>query len=568
MPFKNGEDNVVSNSAPIRIGGVLPIGLDAQAANGYNPIFTTRLVEDGVDEKGNPFYKTEVYKFNSAKEANNFKNKVNDNEAGLRKQALALNKDNIIATGSTRPGEKNFEFTKNASDIDKKFTERIYTVQKRQVKQIVKDEGDDDRTGRASTAYGTKDKSTKELKKDLKNFGQNSTQENPKESVDKPTINPADLRQGIGRDSYGVLFYPNYIQKSSQDKLKITVLKPSTRLLSSTTVRGQGIKQGQGSSVNLLGEFAPRYIKQTRGSGLTANDIKNKNKNKNIKEEIGGAATLDNRRRTEFGKRTIGHITLPIPNGVTDTNKVNFGSGTLNPFQVGVAGVALKTLLEGLGAGAEEASSIFRKEAKNPQLKPALANLITSSIIGVDNNELLARGEGVIVNNNLELLFKGPTLRPFTFQFVFSPRDRGEAVQVQKIIRCFKQSSAVQRTPGGIFLAAPNTYRLQFFKGPTPHKFLPKIKECALLSVSVNYMPENSYMTYEDSSMVAYSVNLAFQELEPIFNDDYDKVDEEFGTLKSFEELTTVDPNNEEAISISFDDSTGGNTPDSGGIGF
>ena len=555
MPFKNGEDNVVSNSAPIKIGGVLPIGLDAKAANGYNPIFTTRLVEDGFDEKGNPFYRTEVYKFNSAKEANNFKNKVNNNEAGLRNQALGLNKDNIIATGSTRPGEKNFQFTENASNIDKKFTERIYTVQKRQIKQIVKDEGS------GKTDSRGKDKSTNKLKKDLKNLGTNSTQENPVESVDKPRINPADLRQGIGRDSYGVLFYPNFIQKSSQDKLKITVLKPSTRLLSPTT-REEGLIGGQGALENKkLGKNNPKDRKYTNNKALS-------NKNKNIKEEIGGAATLDNRRRTEFGKRTIGHITLPIPNGVTDTNKVNFGSGTLNPFQVGVAGVALKTLLEGLGAGAEEASSIFRKEAKNPQLKPALANLITSSIIGVDNNELLARGEGVIVNNNLELLFKGPTLRPFTFQFVFSPRDRGEADQVQKIIRCFKQSSAVQRTPGGIFLAAPNTYRLQFFKGPTPHKFLPKIKECALLSVSVNYMPENSYMTYEDSSMVAYSVNLAFQELEPIFNDDYDKVDEEFGTLKSFEELTTVDPNNEDAVSISFDDSTGGNTPDSGGIGF
>ena len=555
MPFKNGEDNVVSNSAPIKIGGVLPIGLDAKAANGYNPIFTTRLVEDGVDEKGNPFYKTEVYKFNSAKEANNFRDNVNNPALGLQKQALSQNKDNIIATGSTRPGEKNFEFTENASDIDKKFTERIYTVQKRQVKQIVKDEGDDDRTGRASTAYGTKDKSTKELKKDLKNFGQNSTQENPVESVDKPAVNPADLRKGIGRDSYGVLFYPNFIQKSSQDKLKITVLKPSTRLLSSTTGE-QKIKYGQGGNPLGATTFRDDGYKSGFKTRKEAEANKNKNKNKNIKEEIGGAATLDNRRRTEFGKRTIGHITLPIPNGVTDTNKVNFGSGTLNPFQVGVAGVALKTLLEGLGAGAEEASSIFREEAKNPQLKPALANLITSSIIGVDNNELLARGEGVIVNNNLELLFKGPTLRPFTFQFVLSPRDRGEAVQVQKIIRCFKQSSAVQRTPGGIFLAAPNTYRLQFFKGPTPHKFLPKIKECALLSVSVNYMPENSYMTYEDSSMVAYSVNLAFQELEPIFNDDYDALDD-------FDEpRITVDPNNEEAQSIAFFEQ------DSGGIGF
>ena len=109
-----------------------------------------------------------------------------------------------------------------------------------------------------------------------------------------------------------MLFYPNFIQKSSQDKLKITVLKPSTRLLSSTTGEEQKVVRGQGSSVNLLGEFAPRRIKQTRGSGVNANN----NKNKNIKEEIGGATNLDNRRRAEFGKRTIGHITLPIPNGV------------------------------------------------------------------------------------------------------------------------------------------------------------------------------------------------------------------------------------------------------------
>ena len=495
MPFKSGLNSVNSDPAYIKIGGVLPIGLDAKAVDGYNPVFRTKLIENGFDEKGNPFYKTELIKYNNKKDASSF------------------NEGTVIATGSTKPGEKNFEFNENASEIDKKFEERIYSVQKRSIKQIIKDEGTGDTDSRG------RDKSTNKLKKDLKNFGQNSTQENPVESVDKPAINPAD-RKGIGRDCYGVLSYPNFIEDSSQDKLKITVLKQSPRLRSPTTAAKQRLMGGQGARENKKSNPQRR----TRNNQYV-NDRATKNNNKNIKEEIGGAATLDNRRRVEFGKRTIGHITLPIPNGVTDTNKVNFGSGTLNPFQVGVAGVALKTLLEGLGAGAQEASEIFKREAKNPQLKPALANLITSSIIGVDNNELLARGEGVIVNNNLELLFKGPTLRPFTFQFILSPRDRGEAVQVQKIIRCFKQSSAVQRTPGGIFLAAPNTYRLQFFKGPTPHKFLPKIKECALLSVSVNYMPENSYMTYEDSSMVAYSVNLAFQELEPIFNTDYDQVD-------------------------------------------
>ena len=94
-------------------------------------------------------------------------------------------------------------------------------------------------------------------------------------------------------------------------------------------------------------------------------------------------------------------------------------------------------------------------------------------------------------------------------------------MEVQKIIRALKQSSAAQRTPGGIFLGAPNTFRLEFLKGNSRHRFLPRIKKCALVSVGVNYMPENSYMTYEDTSMVSYSLSLSFQETEALYNDDY-----------------------------------------------
>ena len=100
---------------------------------------------------------------------------------------------------------------------------------------------------------------------------------------------------------------------------------------------------------------------------------------------------------------------------------------------------------------------------------------------------------------------------------------------IKKIIRAFKQSSAAQKTPGGLFLHAPNTYKLQFISGKTnkTHEFLPRIKECALLGVTMNYMPENSYMTYDDTSMVSYNMQLSFKELEPIFNDDYDKEDQQ-----------------------------------------
>ena len=216
----------------------------------------------------------------------------------------------------------------------------------------------------------------------------------------------------------------------------------------------------------------------------------------------------------------------------------------------------------------EELTNKIAKALEDEGTSAAIANLLTSLTIGTNPNQLLARTQGAIFNNNLSLLFSGPTLRPFNFNFNVSPRDQKESIEVQKIIRMFKQSSAVQRTQNGLYLGTPHIFRLEFLSGGQPHKFLPRIKECALLTFSTNYMPNNTYMTYENSSMVAYNLQFSFQELDPIFNDDYDETDAEFGNLKSFEELTTVDPNNEEAVSISFEDGTGGNVPDSGGIGF
>ena len=114
---------------------------------------------------------------------------------------------------------------------------------------------------------------------------------------------------------------------------------------------------------------------------------------------------------------------------------------------------------------------------------------------------------------------------PFSFQYIISPRDQKESQEVLRIIRMFKQSMAVQRDNIGIFLGSPNTYFLEFLDPiDFEHPFLPKIKECALLGFSVNYMPNNTYMTYDDTSMVAYQITFSFKELDPIFNDDYGNI--------------------------------------------
>jgi len=365
------------------------------------------------------------------------------------------------------------------------------------------------------------------VNQDKKAINKNEADSN---KTDSTNSNKKQDRQGIARSNYGVLHYPAFIERSEQDKLKITILEFSSRF------RGGKVPKSKLKSNRIPPPPQKKSGSQARfyQRDLTAYRKKygkNADKNRvNVGDSNDSAYSLDNRGRIEANKRTVGHITLPIPDGVSDQNQVNFGDGKLNPLQVAGAETALKFFLGG-GQGdkaGENAAKAFDQAISDPAVKRAVSAIITGSVFQVDANELLARTEGNVLNNNLELLFRGPTLRPFNFSFNLSARDTSESRMIKKIIRAFKQSSAVQKTPGGLFLHAPNTYKLEFINGKTnrKHEFLPRVKECALLGVTMNYMPENTYMTYDDTSMVSYNMRLQFKELEPVFNDDYDKEDQ------------------------------------------
>ena len=60
------------------------------------------------------------------------------------------------------------------------------------------------------------------------------------------------------------------------------------------------------------------------------------------------------------------------------------------------------------------------------------------------------------------------------------------------------------------------------FKSGGEHPFLNKIKMCALTNCTVQYNPDGSYMTYEDGSMTSYSLQLSFQEMNPIYSRDWE----------------------------------------------
>ena len=225
---------------------------------------------------------------------------------------------------------------------------------------------------------------------------------------------------------------------------------------------------------------------------------------------------------------TVGSVILPVPNSVQDGNQTSWGSGTMTPIDMAKANITKAALGDNGGEAAmAELSGAINQGKEDPMSEDALKNFFTEQLTGT--TDLLSRTTGAVLNPNMELLFKGPALRSFTFSWKMSPRDEKESTVIAKIIRMFKQSMAPQKTDSGLFLKAPNIYKLTFQQGSKPHKFLPKMKECALNNCAVNYTPDGGYMTYDNAAMVAVEMSLSFQEMEPIYNNDMSHSDDSIG---------------------------------------
>mgnify|MGYP003153255810 CR=1 FL=1 len=234
-------------------------------------------------------------------------------------------------------------------------------------------------------------------------------------------------------------------------------------------------------------------------------------------------------RSTDTDKRSIGSVILPIPSGIQDSTSVRFGDGSMSPLDMAKANVAL-TAVQDLGEGVSEVGNQARKIADAfGDTKGALAAVIAGMASG--SQELLTRTTGAIANPNMELLFGGPNLRSFSFQFLLAPRDKDEAMTVIQILRFFKQGMSPIRTKSRLFMKSPHTFQLSYRNSQgKQHKYLNKFKECALSSFGVDYAPNGNYSTYEDGVMTAYRMTMTYSELNPIYNDDYGN-DNENGKL-------------------------------------
>jgi len=224
----------------------------------------------------------------------------------------------------------------------------------------------------------------------------------------------------------------------------------------------------------------------------------------------------------------IGTVVLPIPAGISDQNSCNWGQDEMTPIAAELANLAKTGITQGGSAMAAAAGQTAQSVADNSgEVQNLVVGKFVEAATGTQN--FLSRTQGRVVNPNMELLFLGPSLRSFAFTFKFSAREKDESVRIRDIIRFFKQGMAPIRTEAQLFLKAPHTFQIQYLHKNNPHKFLNKFKECALKDCSVQYTPVGEYATFHDGAMVSYSMTLQFQELEPVFNDEYTLQDGDIG---------------------------------------
>jgi hypothetical protein len=260
-------------------------------------------------------------------------------------------------------------------------------------------------------------------------------------------------------------------------------------------------------------------------------------------------------------KKPIATTVLPIPSGIQDNNAIGWGDDSMNNMTAAVTGninrdpktavagqVALAlgsqvasalggvqlpngTLMQ-LGALASAAGGNISDLLNNQQTKAAITSLLLKNAqFEVPAETILARGFGIVPNSNLELLFQGPTLRQFGFSWRMSPRSAKEATNVKRIIRMFKQGSAPRKLnsqsgagAASLFLGTPNVFKLSYkTAGNKEISGLNKFKICALVNMSVVYAPDGQWAAYAEGQPVSVQMSLNFQEIEPVYESDYQK---------------------------------------------
>lgn len=221
-------------------------------------------------------------------------------------------------------------------------------------------------------------------------------------------------------------------------------------------------------------------------------------------------------------KRITQAVALYMPDTVNVSYNANWQTSSLTDAlgKLGSYGNVLTSAWDAAKEFAAKATLTSSTAARGIIAETAAKALEGQGLTAGGTTDFALFTQGLAVNPQLEVLFKGTDMREFQFDFLFSPHSAEEAENVVNIIKTFKfhQAPEVNYASTGRYFIVPSEFDIDFFKDGQINDRLHQIGTVVLKGMNVDYAP-NGWSTFENGMPTQIRLTLQFQETEIVTKD-------------------------------------------------
>jgi len=334
---------------------------------------------------------------------------------------------------------------------------------------------------------------------------------------------PLDTQTNYENGHY-MLFYVNV-----QDKSKYTYAGYDEQKSTTAAIKGQSQNEERYRKIQALKRKV--YVKDDAETGSTGGTysvpvnktvggityvdeyVTKSTKNRNIK---GVSSAFNNTRRITDS------VSMYLPPSVEESTSAKYDEAAtgLAGFLISAFGNELKNMdaaaiTKRIGGGLEGLAKDLTFKAVG----------VAGEIVGAEGLEALSKKAfGEASNPYMEVLFDQMSLRTFTYNFQFAPRNQEEAEEVQNIIQLFRFHMAPELRPNvNRYVGLPSQFDIHYMflskdGVASENNYYNRIATCVLTDCKVNYTP-TGVKSFEDGGPVQTTMTLSFKEIELLTKD-------------------------------------------------
>ena len=220
-------------------------------------------------------------------------------------------------------------------------------------------------------------------------------------------------------------------------------------------------------------------------------------------------------------KRITDSVAIYLPPNVQDTTTASYtgaATGVIGAAAAGGFGLVRNMANKDYEAAARGVVESAKAIVGEAAIKAATE--IAEGLTGAEGTRgLINKAFGQADNPYMEVLFDAMQLRTFTYNFTFSPKNKQETEDVQKIIALFRfHMSPELKGAANRFLTLPSEFDIHYMYQDqagqaSENDFYNKIATCVCTGCDVNYTPDG-VKSFEGGAPTKITMALSFQETE------------------------------------------------------